>query len=60
MPTFECDATDQKRTHTSTSHKSKSSNLQLTMRKPIKIKMFEKDTEKMKVICFDFPLEGHV
>lgn len=30
------------------------------MRKPIKIKMFEKDTEKMKVICFDFPLEGHV
>jgi hypothetical protein len=27
------------------------------MRKPIKVKLFEKDTEKMKVMCFEFPAE---
>jgi hypothetical protein len=29
------------------------------MRKPIKIKLFEKDTEKMKVMCFEFPIEAN-
>lgn len=57
VPTAGCDSPERMRTHTSAG-KSKSSNLQVTMRKPIKIKMFEKDTEKMKVMCFEFPVDG--
>ena len=57
IPTTCYDSPKMIRTHTDTS-KCKSSNLQATIRKPIKIKMFEKDTEKMKVMCFEFPMEG--
>jgi len=50
VPTTGCDSQERTHTHASAG-KSKSSNLQVTMRKPIKVKMFEKDTEKIKVMC---------